>query len=216
MPPDEHEPVKVASAIHALALELRRRHLGRSRRPAGLRRRRSSRARSRKRARGFPSCRLEVLIPDFQGDEAALQHRARRRPGRAEPQHRDRAAALPDGAARRPLSARARGARADRATIAPAIPTKSGLMVGLGEEWDEVVETLRGSPIRRVPDRDDRPVPAAVARQPADGSLLHARGVRRAEAHRARRWASATSNRARSSAAPTTRTNRPRRYEAAR
>src|SRR4029078_11468901 len=27
--------------------------------------------------------------------------------------------------------------------IAPEIPTKSGLMVGLGEEWDEVVQTLR-------------------------------------------------------------------------
>jgi lipoic acid synthetase len=26
---------------------------------------------------------------------------------------------------------------------APAIPTKSGIMVGLGEEWDEVVSTLR-------------------------------------------------------------------------
>ena len=25
---------------------------------------------------------------------------------------------------------------------APDIPTKSGLMVGLGEEWDEIVETL--------------------------------------------------------------------------
>jgi lipoic acid synthetase len=31
----------------------------------------------------------------------------------------------------------------DRARrYAPAIPTKSGLMVGLGEEWHEVVETL--------------------------------------------------------------------------
>jgi lipoyl synthase len=27
-------------------------------------------------------------------------------------------------------------------TYAPSIPTKSGLMVGLGEEWDEVVATL--------------------------------------------------------------------------
>ena len=27
--------------------------------------------------------------------------------------------------------------------LAPAIPTKSGLMVGLGEQWDEVVETLQ-------------------------------------------------------------------------
>jgi len=26
---------------------------------------------------------------------------------------------------------------------APGIPTKSGIMVGLGEEWDEVVSTLR-------------------------------------------------------------------------
>jgi lipoic acid synthetase len=26
--------------------------------------------------------------------------------------------------------------------LAPAIPTKSGLMVGLGEQWDEVVATL--------------------------------------------------------------------------
>jgi lipoic acid synthetase len=32
----------------------------------------------------------------------------------------------------------------DRARrYAPAIPTKSGLMVGLGEEWDEIVQTIR-------------------------------------------------------------------------
>jgi lipoyl synthase len=37
----------------------------------------------------------------------------------------------------------------DRARqYAPDIPTKSGLMVGLGEEWDEVVGTLRD--LRRV------------------------------------------------------------------
>ena len=43
------------------------------------------------------------------------------------------------------------GGRYDRAlqllerarAYAPDIPTKSGLMVGLGEEWDEVVDTLR-------------------------------------------------------------------------
>ncbi len=52
-PPDPHEPVKVASAIHALAARLRRRDVGRSRRPAGLRRRRTSRERSPRRARGF-------------------------------------------------------------------------------------------------------------------------------------------------------------------
>jgi lipoyl synthase len=43
------------------------------------------------------------------------------------------------------------GGRYDRAlqlldrsrTYAPGIPTKSGLMVGLGEEWPEVIQTLR-------------------------------------------------------------------------
>jgi lipoic acid synthetase len=43
------------------------------------------------------------------------------------------------------------GGRYDRALqlldrsrqYAPGIPTKSGLMVGLGEEWDELVQTLR-------------------------------------------------------------------------
>ena len=70
--PDEQEPVKVASAIHALELELRRRHLGRSRRPARLRRV-ALRTDHRRDASADPGCRLEVLIPDFQGDEAALR-----------------------------------------------------------------------------------------------------------------------------------------------
>ena len=58
-----------------------------------------------------PECRVEVLIPDFQGLEGSAADRARRRPRRPEPQHRDRAAALSSGPARRPLSAHARTAR---------------------------------------------------------------------------------------------------------
>ena len=48
---------------------------------------------------------------------------------------------------------------------APDIPTKTGLMVGLGEERDELVATLRGSARRRLRHPDHRPVPAAVSRR---------------------------------------------------
>ena len=69
--------------------------------------RRSSPRRSARRARACPHCRIEVLIPDFQGNEAALHDRARRAAGHPESQHRDRAAALSHGALRRPVHAHA-------------------------------------------------------------------------------------------------------------
>ena len=108
------------------------------------------------------------------------------------------------------------GGRYDRAlevldrsrTYAPSIPTKSGLMVGLGEEWDEVVATLRDLRDGGLPDRHDRSVPAAVARQPPDGALLHAGGVRRAEANGARDGLRPRASQARSSAARTMPTSR--------
>ena len=75
----------------------------------------------------------------------------------------------------------------DRArAYAPHIPTKTGLMVGLGEEWDEVVQTMR----------DLRGVGVDIltigqylrpgSEQPADDALLHAGRIRAPEAHRAR------------------------------
>ena len=81
--------------------------------------------------------------PRLQGRRGGAAHRARRAARRAQPQHRDRAAAVSHRAAGRPLRPRARSCSIARARYAPAIPTKSGLMVGLGEEWDEVVATLR-------------------------------------------------------------------------
>ena len=77
--------------------------------------RRSSPKRFARRARACRDCRIEVLIPDFQGQRGAAAHGARRRSRRAEPQHRDRAAALSHGALRRPLRAHAGAAR----SIAP-------------------------------------------------------------------------------------------------
>ena len=86
---------------------------------------------------------VEVLTPDFIGKPG--RDRARRRSGARslQPQHRDRAAALPRRA--RPqerLSLDARPAGAASSSSNPAIKTKSGLMLGLGETHEELFDTL--------------------------------------------------------------------------
>jgi len=89
----------------------------------------------------LPECRIEVLIPDFQGKAAPLQQVLDARPDilnhNTETVPRLYRTARPGGRYPRALEL------LDRArTYAPDIPTKSGLMVGLGEEWDEIVATL--------------------------------------------------------------------------
>lgn len=91
--------------------------------------------------------RIEVLIPDFQGDQAPLQAVLDAGPDvlnhNTETVPRLYRLARSGGRYARTLALLER-ARA----YAPQIPTKSGLMVGLGEEWDEVVTTL--ADLRRV------------------------------------------------------------------
>jgi len=139
--PDEHEPVKVAGAIEALDLSyvvvtsVDRDDLPDFGASHFARTILETRAR-------VPKCRLEVLIPDFQGDEAALRTVLDAKPDvlnhNIETVPRLYRIARPGGRYPRALDV----LRRSRA-IAPSIPTKSGLMVGLGEEWDEVVATLR-------------------------------------------------------------------------
>src|SRR6187399_599502 len=141
VPPDEQEPVKVASAIHALSLDyvvvtsVDRDDLPDFGATQFARTIRETRAR-------IPSCRLEVLIPDFQGDEAALRIVLDARPDvlnhNIETVPRLYRIARPGGRYARALEVLRRSRE-----IAPGIATKSGLMVGLGEEWDEIVATLR-------------------------------------------------------------------------
>ncbi len=88
-----------------------------------------------------PDCRVEVLIPDFQGIESSLRTVLEAGPDvlnhNTETVPRLYRLARPGGRYRRTLEL------LDRArTIAPGIPTKTGLILGLGEEWDEIVETL--------------------------------------------------------------------------
>ena len=89
-----------------------------------------------------PGCRIEVLIPDFKGDEAALRTVLDAKPDvlnhNIETVPRLYRTTRPGGRYERALQLLDRSR-----TYAPDIPTKSGLMVGLGEQWDEVVETLR-------------------------------------------------------------------------
>ncbi|HSK09616.1 MAG TPA: lipoyl synthase [Vicinamibacterales bacterium] len=91
--------------------------------------------------RGLPDCRIEVLIPDFQGKEAPLRTVLDAGPDvlnhNTETVPRLYRKARPGGRYPRALEL------LDRARQhAPHIPTKSGLMVGLGEEWDEIISTL--------------------------------------------------------------------------
>jgi lipoic acid synthetase len=138
--PDEHEPVHVASAIHAMGLaHVVITSVDRDDLPdfgAGHFARTIVETRAR-----IPGCRIEVLIPDFKGDERALHTVLHAGPDvlnhNIETVPRLYRLARPGGRYGRALQL------LDRArTYSPSIPTKSGLMVGLGEEWDEVVATL--------------------------------------------------------------------------
>ncbi len=88
-----------------------------------------------------PECRVEVLIPDFQGHEAPLRTVLEARPDilnhNTETVPRLYRHARPGGRYARALELLDRARR-----WAPDIPTKTGLMVGLGETWDELVEVF--------------------------------------------------------------------------
>src|SRR6266508_5028663 len=87
------------------------------------------------------ACRIEVLIPDFQGEEAPLRAVLHARPDilnhNTETVPRLYRMARSGGRYARTLELLDRSRR-----YAPDIPTKTGVMVGLGEEHDELVATF--------------------------------------------------------------------------
>ena len=97
----------------------------------------------------MPDCRVEVLIPDFQGLEEPLQIVMDARP--------DILNHNTETVPRLYRVARS-GARYERTLrllerakeMNPAIPTKTGVMVGLGESTDELLEVFRDLAGRRV------------------------------------------------------------------
>jgi lipoic acid synthetase len=94
-----------------------------------------------------PSCRVEVLIPDFKGEAAPLETVLAAGPDvlnhNTETVPRLYRLARSGGKYPRTLELLERSR-----AFAPNIPTKTGIMVGLGEEHEEILEVFRD--LRRV------------------------------------------------------------------
>ena len=92
-----------------------------------------------------PECTVEVLIPDFQGDREALETVLDARPEilnhNVETVGRLYRRVRPDAKYPQSLELLSR-ARAYRDSRGLSLRTKSGLMVGLGESMDELLQTL--------------------------------------------------------------------------
>jgi lipoyl synthase len=90
----------------------------------------------------LPGCRIEVLIPDFQGNESALRTVLDAGPDvlnhNTETVPRLYRMARSGGRYSRTLELLGRARH-----YSPGIPTKTGLMVGLGEERDELIAAFR-------------------------------------------------------------------------
>lgn len=90
----------------------------------------------------LPSCSIEVLVPDFQGDEDAIRAVLDARPNiynhNTETVPRLYKKARPGGRYERLLEIFRVAKR-----IAPDIPTKSGIILGLGETNEEVIEVMK-------------------------------------------------------------------------
>jgi lipoic acid synthetase len=93
-----------------------------------------------------PECKIEVLIPDFNGDEGALNTVLDAQPDvlnhNTETIARLYRRVRPDAAYQQSLTLLARAARR-RERDQPDMITKSGIMVGLGETFDEVVDLMK-------------------------------------------------------------------------
>jgi lipoic acid synthetase len=90
----------------------------------------------------LPAATVEVLIPDFRGSEAALRIVLAAKPAilnhNLETVERLYRLARPGGRYDRALTLLARARR-----IAPEGLTKSGIILGMGEEWDELLTAMR-------------------------------------------------------------------------
>lgn len=93
-----------------------------------------------------PNCKIEVLIPDFQGNEDALNTVLAARPEvlnhNTETIARLYRRVRPDAKYQQTLELLERAARF-RNTQFPQMKTKSGIMAGLGETFEEVVELMK-------------------------------------------------------------------------
>jgi lipoic acid synthetase len=101
-----------------------------------------------------PGCRVEVLTPDFQGVDEALRMVVDSAAGDPEPQHRDCAAAVWDCQVGRTLCALAGVSAPGEGDLPPrqgvTQVTKTGIIVGMGEEMHELLGVFRDLAERKV------------------------------------------------------------------
>ena len=140
-PPDNDEPHRVAAAVaeleltHAVITSVTRDDLtdGGAQHFAAVTR--NIRAQS-------PGCRVELLIPDLQGDTLALRTILDARPDilghNLETVPRLYPIARQGADYQRSLQL-----LRSAAILAPGTPTKSGLMLGMGETWEEVLNVMQ-------------------------------------------------------------------------
>jgi len=141
MPPDPGEPRRLAEAAAAMGLEyLVVTSVDRDDLPNGGAEQFAAVVAETRAL--LPGASIELLIPDFKGSAAALRTVVDARPDvlnhNLETVPRLYRLARPGGRYDRALELLARARAMDAALV-----TKSGLMVGLGEAWDEVVTAMR-------------------------------------------------------------------------
>ena len=140
-PLDPDEPARVAEAIHQLGLSFAVvTAVARDDLPdGGAAHFAATIAAVRERA---PACRIEVLIPDFKGSEASLRRVLDAGPDvlnhNLETVERLQRRVRPAARYARSLELLARSRR-----LSPGVPTKTGIMLGLGEREDEIRQALR-------------------------------------------------------------------------
>ena len=141
LPVDHEEPERVAAAVAELGLEYAVvTSVNRDDRPDGGAEIFARTIRAIRRAK--PGCRVEVLVPDFQGSRQALEIVMEARPDvlnhNTETVPRLYRPVRPAANYQNSLNLLATARKLD-----PAVATKSGMMLGLGEEMEEVLSTMR-------------------------------------------------------------------------
>jgi lipoic acid synthetase len=147
-PPDEQEPERVAEAVARMGLRYAVvTSVNRDDEPDG-----GAHVFARTIAeirRRVPECKVEVLIPDFRGDWAALAAVLAARPDVLN-HNTETVPRLYRQVRRGALYERSLELLRRAKQSAPQMPTKTGLMLGLGESRDEVLAALRDLAAQRV------------------------------------------------------------------
>jgi lipoic acid synthetase len=138
--PDEHEPERVAQAVEQMRLKYAVvTSVNRDDQPDGGAKI-FARTIAAIRAR-VPDCKVEVLIPDFRGDGAALDTVLAARPDvlnhNTETVPRLYRRVRPGAIYERSLELLSRAKK-----LAPDMPVKTGMMLGLGEAGEEVLQAM--------------------------------------------------------------------------